>query len=51
MKGGAALRHVAVVVPEHFAEAFPALDFADVLIAWGNLWIGIGGFDGRPLPF
>lgn len=31
MEGGAALRRVAVVVPEHAAEPFMALDFADFL--------------------
>ena len=31
MNSGAALRRVAVVVPEHAAEAFTALDFADLL--------------------
>ncbi len=31
MNGGAALCRIAVVVPEQAAEAFPALDLADLL--------------------
>ena len=38
MNGGAALRRVAVVVPEHATEAFTALNRADLLIPFRTPW-------------